>query len=70
MEHLQIELYRCWCPECADILSRERTTGFLDKQLLSRFSDKIPVVLPGWLENPVEDWTLVDRIVEHVAQLQ
>jgi hypothetical protein len=70
MEHLQIELYRCRCPERSDILSKERTTGFLDKQLLSRFSDKIPMVLPGWLENPVEDWTLVDRIVEHVAQLQ
>jgi hypothetical protein len=34
-----------WETECADNLSRERTTGFLKKQLLSRFSDKTPVVL-------------------------
>jgi len=38
--------------------------------LLSRFNAKTPEVLTDWLENPVEDWTLVDRIVEHVAQLQ
>ncbi len=59
-----------WETECADNLSRERTTGFLEKQLLSRFCAKTPEVLTNWLENPVEDWTLVDRIVEHVVRPQ
>ena len=57
-----------WETECADNLYRERTTGFLEKQLLSRFCAKTPEVLTKWLENPVEDWTLVDRIVEHVVR--
>ena len=59
-----------WESEIADNLSRERTTGFLEKQMLLRtgISPVIPV-LSEWLNNPVEDWTLADRLLEHVIAL-
>ena len=56
-----------WESEIADNLSRQRTTGFLEKQMLKRTgTDKSLAVLTDWLKNPVEDWTLVDRLVAHV----
>jgi hypothetical protein len=59
------------CPslesEVADNLSRERTTGFLEKQMLNRPQKKADLrVLTDWLKNPAEDWTIVDRLVDHV----
>jgi hypothetical protein len=50
-----------WETECADNLSRERTTGFLEKQLLSRFCVKTPVVLTEWLENRLLEKQLLSR---------
>jgi hypothetical protein len=36
--------------------------------LLSRKKLESQKVLTGWLQNPVEDWTLDDKIVEKVVQ--
>ena len=58
-----------WATESADNLSRERTTGFLEKQMLARRTHVSPKVITNWLNHPVEDWNLVDRIVEHVIKL-
>jgi hypothetical protein len=58
-----------WITETADNLSRERTTGFLEKQMISRGRTKSPKVITDWLLNPVEDWTLVDRLVSHVRTI-
>ena len=56
-----------WESEVADNLSRERTTGFLEKQLLNRSSKNTNLsALTDWLKNPAEDWTIVDRLVKHV----
>ena len=56
-----------WESEVADNLSRERTTGFLEKQMLNRPQKKADLrVLTDWLKNPAEDWTIVDRLVDHV----
>jgi hypothetical protein len=55
-----------WVTESADNLSRQRTTGFLEKQMLSRGNTVSPQVITDWLSNPMEDWTLVDRLVDHV----
>ena len=56
-----------WESEVADNLSRGRTTGFLEKQMLNRPQKKADLrVLTDWLKNPAEDWTIVDRLVDHV----
>ena len=57
-----------WESETADNLSRERTTGFLEKQMLSRtgLNTKLEV-LSEWFINPTEDWTLADRLLLHVV---
>jgi hypothetical protein len=52
--------------ESADNLSRERTTGILEKHMLIKGNTVSPKVITDWLLNPVEDWTLVDRLVYHV----
>ncbi len=55
-----------WVTESADNLSRERTTGILEKLMLIRGNTVSPKVITDWLLNPGEDWTLVDRLVDHV----
>jgi hypothetical protein len=53
-----------------DNLSREQTTGFLEKQMLSRRKFKVHfMVITDRLINQWEDWTLADLIVDHVVQL-
>jgi hypothetical protein len=59
-----------WESEMADNLSRERTTGFLELQMLKR-TGMIPIIPPltKWFENPVEDWTLANRLLAHVIKM-
>jgi hypothetical protein len=58
-----------WESIAADNLSRERTTGFLEKQMLNRPQNKIDIrVLTDWLKNPREDWTLAERLSNHVLK--
>ena len=54
----------------ADNLSRERMTGFLELQMLKR-TGMIPIIPPltKWFENPVEDWTLANRLLAHVIKM-
>jgi hypothetical protein len=54
----------------ADNLTREKTTGFLEKQILGRFSNlKVPESLSSWLSNPVNDWSLPIKILSHVMSM-
>jgi hypothetical protein len=41
-------------------------TESADNLLLIRRNTVSPKVITDWLLNPVEDWTLVDRLVDHV----
>jgi hypothetical protein len=64
-----VHVPRCssWESVTADRLSRERTTGFLEKQMLFRFNYlSIPSALAKWLENPKEDWNLAHELLHHV----
>ncbi len=56
-----------WEASTADNLTRERSTGFLEKQILCRFNHlTIPEPLTSWLETPVNDWHLPIKILNHV----
>ncbi len=58
-----------WESEIADNLSRERTTGFLENQLIAkRLKSNIPVALLEWLENAAEDWSLPEQLLDHVIK--
>ena len=60
---------RCstWESKVADNLSREKTTGFLEKQMLSRYKHlTLPSKLTEWLNNPEEDWSLAISLLNHV----
>jgi hypothetical protein len=59
-----------WLSTTADNLSRERTTTFLEKHMLGSEKSFPEIrVLSDWLNNPVEDWTLPDRILKHVMSI-
>ena len=58
-----------WATSVADNLSRETTTGFLEKQMLARHSNqKIPSLFVEWLNNPCEDWALPFKLLDIVKQ--
>jgi hypothetical protein len=55
--------------DVADNLSRERTTGFLEKHLMAKhLKTDFPVPLLKWLESATEDWTLPNQLLEHVIK--
>jgi hypothetical protein len=59
-----------WASEMADNLSHETTTGFLETQMLNRHpSLQTPAVLLDWLQNPVEDWELPFKLLNHVTNI-
>jgi hypothetical protein len=65
MEHTP----RCsdWGSTVADNLSRASTTGFLENQMIKRWSHlKIPDRLESWLSNPVADWDIPFQLLEYV----
>jgi len=49
-----------------DNISRKSTTGIAEKKLLNSFKHKCPKVLENWLKNPIEDWELVQRMLDYV----
>jgi hypothetical protein len=56
-----------WESSTADNLSRRATTGFLEKQMLSRFRNvQAPNILTEWLMNPQEDWAFANELLAHV----
>jgi hypothetical protein len=60
----------CWEAELADNLSREKTTAFIKKRALSRFEKRtLPAALQRWMDNPVNDWELPLRLLEHVESI-
>jgi hypothetical protein len=71
--HLHIEqLPRMsdWGAEVADRLSRESSTTAQDKKLLGAFKNRsIPPCLESWFKNPVNDWSLAIKLLEHVEKL-
>ncbi len=60
----------CWEAELADNLSREKTTAFIENRALSRFEKRtLPAALQRWMDNPVNDWELPLRLLEHVEAI-
>jgi hypothetical protein len=58
-----------WESEVADNLSRERTTGFLEKQLMAKhLKSDFPLALLDWLDSATEDWSLPDQLLVHVKK--
>jgi hypothetical protein len=56
-----------WEASTADNLTRERSSGFLEKQLLGRFNHlTVPEPLTSWLASPTNDWDLPVKILNHV----
>jgi hypothetical protein len=56
-----------WESEVADNLSREKTTGFMERQLMAKnLKNEFPQALLDWLDNAREDWSLPLRLLDHV----
>jgi hypothetical protein len=66
--HVQhVKRRSCWGAELADNLSRQDTSGFIEKRALGRFEAKAwPNALLDWFESPVNDWGLPFSLLEHV----
>ncbi len=66
--HVQhVKRRSCWGAELADNLSRQDTSGFIEKRALSRFEAKAwPAALLEWFESPVNDWGLPFSLLKHV----
>jgi hypothetical protein len=66
--HVQhVKRRSCWEAELADNLSRQETTGFIEKRALDRFEAKgWPAALLEWFRNPGNDWGLPFSLLEHV----
>jgi hypothetical protein len=59
-----------WDACLADRMSREATTGYNDKKLLSSFGNpECPDVLLQWLQNPLQDWSLATKLLQHVTNI-
>ena len=57
----------CWESKLADRLSREKTTGVRERDLLKGFEKRvIPKSFRNWMNNPVEDWQLPVKIVSEM----
>jgi hypothetical protein len=58
-----------WETETADNLTRSQTTSFLEKQILSRFSNlAVPPQLTNWLNNPSNNWDFAIDLLKHVME--
>jgi hypothetical protein len=56
-----------WTARMVDRMSRRETTSRGDQRLLDEHKGReIPACLLEWLENPVEDWDLCDKLLQHV----
>jgi hypothetical protein len=68
--HVQhVKRRSCWEAELAGNLSREDTTGFVEKRALDRFAAReLPVALTGWFSAPASDWSLPVALLEHVKR--
>ena len=55
-----------WDAIVCDNLSREKTTGIREKRILAKVGFSAPEVFTNWLENPDEDWEIVNRLLEYV----
>jgi hypothetical protein len=59
-----------WESDTCDKLSRERTTGFLERQLLKKDAHlKPPFALLDWFKEPRNDWNLTMKLLNHVTEL-
>lgn len=59
-----------WDAELADRLSRESTTTEMDNQLLRSFPKfELPKSFQNWLENPTEDFSLAESLLEEIELL-
>ena len=58
-----------WESLLADRLTRKKTTVWQDRALLKSFKNqKVQKMFRDWLDNPSEDWSLVDRCMEIVIE--
>jgi hypothetical protein len=66
--HVQhVKRRSCWGAELADNLSRQDTSGFIEKRALGRFEARAWLAtLLKWFESPVNDWGLPFSLLEHV----
>ena len=59
-----------WGAEVSDRLSRKYSTTLQDRKLLSAFSNRpIPLCLSQWFENPVDNFDLAIKMLNHVKCL-
>ncbi len=59
-----------WGAEVADRLSRRSSTTEQDKKMLGAYKNRnIPSCLENWFRNPVMDWSLAVKLLEHVEKL-
>jgi hypothetical protein len=59
----------CCEAELADNMTRESTTGFVEKRALHRFAGRrLPKALADWLIAPSSDWKLPVSLLEHVKR--
>jgi hypothetical protein len=66
--HVQhVKRRSCWEAELADNMSRQDTSGFIERRALSRFEARTwPAALLDWFRNPVNDWGLPLSLLKHV----
>ena len=58
-----------WEAALVDRLSRRSTTTVRDKKLLESFQlNDLPKCIVDWIQNPIEDWNLADRMLSHVKK--
>jgi hypothetical protein len=58
-----------WESETVDNLSRESTTGFLEKRILQRQqAHSLPSAFLEWLDNPIDDWDLPNKLLNIVNE--
>jgi hypothetical protein len=59
-----------WEASTADNFTRAKMTSFPEKQILSRFKNLVlSGPLTSWLANPVNDWNLPIKILNHVMRI-
>jgi hypothetical protein len=65
-----VRRHSCWEAELADNMTRESTTGFIERRALSRFTRRsLPAALSNWLGAPSSDWNLPAWLLEHVKSI-
>jgi hypothetical protein len=59
-----------WESKMADNFTREKTSSFLEQQILCRYRDLgIPREISAWMSNPTNDWNLPMKLLHHVMSL-